>query len=159
MTGIEGILPKGPYLPCVSMAGRALLAGYHRYDSWCSWKRIARVTTCHVHVVTLGAVWRPYVYLPLRIYVIWHIDLRSHFMDWSMSALIFTVPGQNVPASKRPLVKTYLARSKRTRVHVETYPPQHSIPYCVFVHCQVELNFIIRLCKIMQLYCFTCSLV
>ena len=28
---IEGILPKGPYLPCVSMVGRALLAGYHRY--------------------------------------------------------------------------------------------------------------------------------
>ena len=26
---IEGILPKGPYLPCVSMAGRALLAGYN----------------------------------------------------------------------------------------------------------------------------------
>ena len=30
---IEGILPKGPYLPCVSMAGRALLAGYPRYAS------------------------------------------------------------------------------------------------------------------------------
>ena len=29
---IEGILPQGPYLPCVSMAGRALLAGYHEYD-------------------------------------------------------------------------------------------------------------------------------
>ena len=28
---IEGILPNGPYLPCVSMAGRALVAGYHRY--------------------------------------------------------------------------------------------------------------------------------
>ena len=28
---IEGILPKGPYLPCVSMAGWALLAGYPRY--------------------------------------------------------------------------------------------------------------------------------
>ena len=26
----EGILPKVPYLPCVSMVGRALLAGYHR---------------------------------------------------------------------------------------------------------------------------------
>ena len=26
----EGILPNGPYLPWVSMAGRALLAGYHR---------------------------------------------------------------------------------------------------------------------------------
>ena len=32
MEHIEGILPKGPYLPCVSMAGRALLAGYHWYD-------------------------------------------------------------------------------------------------------------------------------
>ena len=30
-TVIKGILPKGPYLPCVSMAGRALLAGYHRH--------------------------------------------------------------------------------------------------------------------------------
>ena len=29
---IEGILPKWPYLPCVSMAGRALLAGYPRYQ-------------------------------------------------------------------------------------------------------------------------------
>ena len=28
---MEGILPKGPYLPCISMAGRALLAVYHRY--------------------------------------------------------------------------------------------------------------------------------
>ena len=27
-TKLEGILPKGPYLPCVSMAGRAILAGY-----------------------------------------------------------------------------------------------------------------------------------
>ena len=33
---IEGILPKGPYLPCVSMAGRALLARYHRYLVWLS---------------------------------------------------------------------------------------------------------------------------
>ena len=30
-TYIYGILPKGPYLPCVSMAGWALLAGYQRY--------------------------------------------------------------------------------------------------------------------------------
>ena len=27
----EGILPKGPYLPCISMAGRAFLAGYHQH--------------------------------------------------------------------------------------------------------------------------------
>ena len=31
---IEGILPKGPYLPCVSMAGRVILAGYHRHVYW-----------------------------------------------------------------------------------------------------------------------------
>ena len=32
---IEGILPKGHYLTCVSMAGRAHLAGYHRHmDQW-----------------------------------------------------------------------------------------------------------------------------
>ena len=30
ITYYESILPKGPYLPCVSMLGRALLAGYHR---------------------------------------------------------------------------------------------------------------------------------
>ena len=29
-TQFEGILPKGPYPPCVSMAGRVLLAGYPR---------------------------------------------------------------------------------------------------------------------------------
>ena len=34
---IEGVLPKGPYLPCVSMAGRALLAGYYRYMSCIQW--------------------------------------------------------------------------------------------------------------------------
>ena len=29
---VEGILPKGPYMPCVSMAVRAPLAGYHRCE-------------------------------------------------------------------------------------------------------------------------------
>ena len=31
---IEGIRPRVPYLPCVSMTGRALLAGYHRYQKY-----------------------------------------------------------------------------------------------------------------------------
>ena len=31
-TLINGILPKGPYLPCLRMADRALLAGYHRFE-------------------------------------------------------------------------------------------------------------------------------
>ena len=32
-TYIDGILPKGPYPPCLRMEDRALLAGYHRYNS------------------------------------------------------------------------------------------------------------------------------
>ena len=42
---IEGILPEGSYLPCVSMAGRALLSGYPRILSlWCRAQyRITRV--------------------------------------------------------------------------------------------------------------------
>ena len=32
----EDILPKGPYLPCVSMAGRALLAGYPLFEDLCT---------------------------------------------------------------------------------------------------------------------------
>ena len=31
-TYIDGILPKGPYTPCLRMADRALFAGYPRYD-------------------------------------------------------------------------------------------------------------------------------
>ena len=31
ITYIDGILPKGPYPPCLHMADRALLAGYPRY--------------------------------------------------------------------------------------------------------------------------------
>ena len=55
---IEGILPKGPYLPCVSMAGRALLAGYHRYAS-VNWIIIRlgnglSPVRCHVNVDILN---------------------------------------------------------------------------------------------------------
>ena len=41
---IEGILPKGPYLPCVSMAGRALLAGYHQHVHW-KWEVLVSIYT------------------------------------------------------------------------------------------------------------------
>ena len=51
---IEGILPKGPYLPCVSMAGRALLAGYHWYPkhSWTAVRRKLCFTVSHDITVT-----------------------------------------------------------------------------------------------------------
>ena len=34
---INGILPKGPYLPCLRLADRALLAGYHRHGVCYPW--------------------------------------------------------------------------------------------------------------------------
>ena len=36
-TYIDGILPKGPYPPCLRMADRALLAGYPRYTEFGTW--------------------------------------------------------------------------------------------------------------------------
>ena len=39
----EGILPKGPYLPCVSMAGRDLLAGYPRFVKNGTWMEIDHI--------------------------------------------------------------------------------------------------------------------
>ena len=41
---IEGILPKGPYLPCVSMAGSALLVGYHQHVPYMSDLNRRRIT-------------------------------------------------------------------------------------------------------------------
>ena len=41
---IEGILPKGPYPPCLRMAARALLTGYPRYPrvQWVNFKSIIK---------------------------------------------------------------------------------------------------------------------
>ena len=36
----KGILPIGPYLPCISMTGRALLAGYHQLMISQHWFRL-----------------------------------------------------------------------------------------------------------------------
>ena len=44
---IEGILPKGPYLPCASMVGRALVAGYPRYI----------ILWCNYNIITLCVLW------------------------------------------------------------------------------------------------------
>ena len=43
---IDGILPKGPYPPCLRMADRALLAGYPRYvdSDFCEARRASH---CH----------------------------------------------------------------------------------------------------------------
>ena len=44
--GGGGILPKGPYLPCISMAGRALLAGYPQITVLIYWLNIHPIKYC-----------------------------------------------------------------------------------------------------------------
>ena len=50
-THIDGILPKGPYPPCLRMADRALLAGYPRYEGRC-------VTGYRISCVAQGSLLR-----------------------------------------------------------------------------------------------------
>ena len=61
---VEGILPKGPYPPCLRMADRALLAGYprcvrdwHRVSVWCQINKLINKKTkyefsCHQLIET-----------------------------------------------------------------------------------------------------------
>ena len=48
---IEGILLKGPYPPCVSMAARALLAGYHRYVAYCYNMALLQIIPRTMHLI------------------------------------------------------------------------------------------------------------
>ena len=51
---INGILPKGPYPPCLRMADRALLAGYPRYILYMCENILLKVQNtvwCHYNVV------------------------------------------------------------------------------------------------------------
>ena len=44
---VDGILPKGPYLPCLRMADRAILAGYSRCLLW----------ICKLHLEVCCSLW------------------------------------------------------------------------------------------------------
>ena len=45
----DGILPKGPYPPCLRMADSALLAGYHRIVPWRCWALRFQLTRIYPH--------------------------------------------------------------------------------------------------------------
>ena len=49
---MDGILPKGPYPPCLCMPDRALLAGYHRHVQWFS-----PTQSYHIHPGTHEEDW------------------------------------------------------------------------------------------------------
>ena len=82
---IEGILPKGPYPPCLRMADRALLAGYPLYDalwyhwttmSWydpaySKWHRPSKMRNQHWHhVIPLIQSW--------PMFIAWHCQSPEH---------------------------------------------------------------------------------
>ena len=73
---IEGMLPKGPYLPCVIMAGRALLAGYPRYQSKNSQKAFCTLLFRWAMDCIFGVLWKRYHDLMKSDYVsspVWNI--------------------------------------------------------------------------------------
>ena len=72
---IEGILPKGPYLPCVSMAGRALLAEYPRYFR------------CSVDL----ALWHDFPFASCTSDLLIHLP-RRFFIKWSENVICKMVP-------------------------------------------------------------------
>ena len=100
----EGILPKGPYLPCVSMAVRALLAGYHRYvinvslqsfqicfhSCTCPWSFEIRDDLIHVFIYSLRMivhwdttlkyieVWRDWPPICRRNFHIYFLEYKFH---------------------------------------------------------------------------------
>ena len=78
---IEGILPKGPYLPWVSMAGRAFLAGYPRNIKCCNKSQNLNVS----HLVSQLSVANP-----LKPGVRWVIN--NFIVYWGATYIIgFTV--------------------------------------------------------------------
>ena len=90
MWEFDGILPKGPYLPCVSMAGRALLAGYHRV--------ITAVTQAEYKLESESTKYIPYHALMGKLWGVFCGDFGENLLHnnstalyWS-SNLVKTVP-------------------------------------------------------------------
>ena len=90
LVNIEDILPKGPYLPCVSMSVRALLPGYLRYMYQKLWRYVF-TDSC----LNLNSAWwytSIGIYITQKInYLSWHdcADLVGYDIDFSSAAGLF----------------------------------------------------------------------
>ena len=67
LSHIEGILPKGPYLPCASMAGRALLAGYPRWQIGPFWQDTLDILLCLRLLVYSAVIWKSHTFMCKKI--------------------------------------------------------------------------------------------
>ena len=69
---------KGPYLPCVSMAGRALLAGYHRYV--CNLIPHNRKYTVCNHGLGYRTKWiYIYIYISIICIIMWNTLISTKY--------------------------------------------------------------------------------
>ena len=128
---IEGILPKGPYLPCLRMADRALLAGYPRHvedtdslvtptfaidNTWVErilrWKAV--VYKCRSKLVTLFLQWQEYRQIAVeRMKVIYVCHQWINWVDY-IKILIRRLLSLNIGDAK-VLITNYLCLTQEIR--------------------------------------------
>ena len=78
----EDIMPKGPYPPCVNMAGRALLAGYHRFVCL---KQIKHYST-YSELYTVGVLFNTFrKYKHMAKQNVWQCVLGRWLKGWCCS--------------------------------------------------------------------------
>ena len=92
---IEGILPKGPYPPCLCMADRALLAGYLHVG----WISFGRIPSCGLDLsrvpyrCTEACAWTPVSLIPLLpCWQLWFHEARCHFIDLIIKCIMNAGP-------------------------------------------------------------------
>ena len=92
----DGILPKGPYLPCVSMAGRALLAGYHRIEANTKWPPFSRRHLYGLPWMKMYELWLKFhwsLFLEVQLTIFQHWLRLNGFAPTRQQAIIWTNDG------------------------------------------------------------------
>ena len=96
MLQIEGILPKGPYLPCVGMADMALLTGYHSDIHTAELPSILVIShtslrisledsgKAHMEFWDIPCSIGPAIYGPYYWQYIWHVWAWSSFCNFTI---------------------------------------------------------------------------
>ena len=100
---IEGILQKGSYLPCVSMAGRALLAGYprHMYMWLCNilwflivhWWKINLILQQQCYVLP----WYTFITIVCITTWVMHYHLENITPDTGLALVVPAIMRHNIP--------------------------------------------------------------
>ena len=155
---VESILPKGPYVPCVSIAGRALLAGYHRYHS--NYRKMKDCKTLD-HLQQIIKIWLETdfwttsfssgMYMCTFPRILLSLDVTTLMcMKWKSLGIVPPAPGgtdsivclsyqeewkwSQVMSKGVKYITTPLIRCGHCRVHMSEYicPRLHSESFCLW---------------------------